>query len=90
MVCPLCERPIDNPSKHHLIPKSKKGKETVDLHRMCHETIHRNFTNTELAKKYNTIAKILKDEEIQKYIKWVQDKPIDMYIPVKSRRNKRR
>ena len=85
MKCLLCLREMNKKSKHHLIPKSKKGKETVFLHRICHEAIHRTFTNTELKKHFNTIDKILENTDIQKFIQWVQNKPMDFYYPMKSR-----
>ena len=37
-VCPLCGReiPINEHDAHHLIPKSKGGRKTEFLHRICH------------------------------------------------------
>ena len=51
VVCPICDRPIPDSQKdaHHLIPKSKGGKTTEYLHRICHRQIHALFTETELA-----------------------------------------
>jgi len=47
--CPLCKRPLpEKHNKHHLVPKTFKGKETVLLHRICHRQIHANFTEREL------------------------------------------
>ena len=46
-LCPLCQRQlIPGPSvdKHHLVPNSKKGKETVTLHKICHSKLHSVFT----------------------------------------------
>ena len=42
LTCPLCERHIalDYTTKHHLIPKSRKGKETIRLCRDCHKQLH--------------------------------------------------
>ena len=59
-VCPLCERPLPRHARqsvHHLIPKLKGGAKgpTVRLHEICHRTIHKNLTETELARTYNTI-----------------------------------
>ena len=60
MVCPLCERPLPRHARqsvHHLIPKLKGGAKgpTVRLHEICHRTIHKNLTETQLARTYNTI-----------------------------------
>jgi hypothetical protein len=58
VLCPMCERVIsDNQQdEHHLVPKSKGGKKTVCLHRICHDQIHAIFTDAQLAKKFSTIG----------------------------------
>lgn len=80
--CLMCEREI-HLTKHHLIPremherflkKSSISKEelnqTIAICRMCHSTIHRFFSNKELAEKYNTFEALMADEKIFKYAKW--------------------
>ena len=56
LVCPICDRKIPNSQKdaHHLVPKSKGGKTTQYLHRICHRQIHALFSETKLAKELNT------------------------------------
>ena len=79
-ICPLCKRPLGNDhNKHHLIPKTFKGKETIDLHRICHNKIHSVFTERELKRYYHTIERLLENEEIQKFVKWLQNKHPDFY-----------
>lgn len=82
-ICPLCERELGevNISKHHLIPKSKGGKngETVLLHNMCHQKIHSVFTEKELKREYCTIEKLRANEEIIKFVKWVAKKDPGFY-----------
>ena len=39
----------------HLVPKCKKGKETVWLHRICHQKIHSIWTEIELAKEFHIV-----------------------------------
>ncbi|MEN0051281.1 MAG: HNH endonuclease [Bacteroidota bacterium] len=86
--CPLCQRELGeiNISKHHLIPKSKGGTfgETVMLHNICHQKIHSVFSEKELRDDYNTIEKLLANEQIAKFVKWVAKKEIGFY-----ERNKR-
>jgi hypothetical protein len=81
-------------SKHHLVPKCKKGKETVDLHRVCHDFIHATFTDKELAQDYNTIEKLLADERVQKFGKWASKKVANYtdssILSNRTNRNKRR
>lgn len=76
-ICPMCERviPGDQKDDHHLVPKCKGGKVTVCLHRICHNQIHAIFTETQLAKKFSTIAAVLEEPEVQKFVAWVKTKP---------------
>jgi len=81
VVCPLCERPI-SPSQrdaHHLIPKSHGGKQTVLLHRICHRQIHAIFSESELARRLNSVECLKATEELQSFIKWVSSKPDDFF-----------
>jgi hypothetical protein len=81
LVCPICERTIPNSQKdaHHLVPKSKGGKTTQYLHRICHRQIHALFSETKLAKELNTADAIKDQPEMQKFIEWVKSKPDDFY-----------
>lgn len=81
LVCPICERKIPHSQKdaHHLVPKSKGGKTTQYLHRICHRQIHALFSETRLAKQLNTAEAIKAEPEIQKFIDWVKSKPDDFY-----------
>jgi HNH endonuclease len=81
VVCPICERPIPDSQKdaHHFIPKSKGGKATEYLHRICHRQIHALFSETQLAKELNTAEAIKEKEEMKKFITWVKTKPNHFY-----------
>lgn len=90
-LCPLCDRSIPQSQKdlHHLIPKSHGGRQTIALHRICHQQIHALFTETELARQYNTIDALKLQNELMAFVKWVQLKPVDFYERTrKSRRLK--
>lgn len=79
--------------EHHLIPKTFKGKETIALHRVCHEKCHTVFTEKEMRNYYHTIERLLEHSEIQKFVKWVHKYDPEFYTKNKdtqSRRNKRR
>ena len=87
--CVICERELGSEnliSRHHLIPKSKGGKntETILIHNICHQKIHSLFTEKELKAEYHTVAKLKASEEMVKFIKWVSKKGPDFY-----QRNKR-
>ncbi len=80
--CPLCNREMifgKKVSKHHLVPKCHKGKETLYLHDICHQKIHSVFSEKQLAKEYNNVEALLSNQEIQKFVEWVKKKPIDFF-----------
>lgn len=80
-ICPLCNRPIpaSQVDAHHLVPKSKGGRATEYLHRICHRHIHAHFTERELADSFSTIEALLAMPEIQKFVAWVKTKPPEYY-----------
>lgn len=89
VVCPLCGRgiPMQQRDEHHLIPKSKGGKTTLTLHRICHRQIHALLTEKELAEKYSTIDALLGYEALAHFVQWVKTKPDDFYL--KTRKSQR-
>lgn len=86
IVCPICEReiPSDQMDAHHLIPRSKGGKVTQYLHRICHRQIHALFTETELARTLHSAEAIRRHPQMQPFIQWVQQKPNGFYERVKK------
>lgn len=80
-VCPLCGRvvPEDQRDLHHLVPKSRGGRETQVLHRICHRQIHALFSEAELEKSYPTIPQLLEHPAIRKFVAWVRKKPPGFY-----------
>ena len=76
-VCPLCERQIPPSQRdaHHLVPKSKGGRHTEYLHRICHRQIHALFTETELARQFNSVDTLLAHPDIAVFVAWVKTKP---------------
>ncbi len=87
LICALCERPVSHVSRHHLVPKSEGGTETVNLCSPCHATLHKFFTNRTLARQKHTIAALQQDPDIQRYLAWIRKQP-DRRIVVKRRRNR--
>ena len=86
-VCALCNREVERLSKHHLIPRSEGGTETVDLCRTCHKTLHSFFTNRTLAKQLQTLEALRQNSEVRRYLAWVRKQP-DRAIRVRSSRKK--
>ncbi len=80
--CPLCNRPLAEPTvRHHLLPLSKGGKDTptILLHKICQNKVHAVFTETEQKTYYHTIERLKEHEEIVKFIKWVSRKDPEFY-----------
>ena len=82
--CWLCERPLGRKVQwHHPVPKSKKGRATVPVHPICHKTIHKVFSNTELARLGDDRKRMLANEDLARFCRWVADKPADFTAPVR-------
>jgi len=77
--CELCGREVARTSKHHLLPKQRGGKHTttVDLCQPCHGTIHRTFTNAELARRHTTIESLQNAEEMAVYLEWIRKRCVE-------------
>lgn len=85
--CWLCAREMGEVVEwHHPVPKSRGGKIREPVHPICHQTIHANFTNSDLEKRYATAQALLSHEEIRRFVDWVANKPPDFYAPTKERR----
>ena len=72
--------------QHHTVPKSKKGRETVPVHPICHKTIHTIFTNAELARFGDDREHLLESEELAKFVAWIENKPPDFHAPTRRAR----
>ena len=79
--CPICKRPLSGVTDedHHLVPRTFKGKETIRIHKMCHRKIHSCFDERSLFNYYHTVERLLANEEIQKFVKWVSKKEPQYY-----------
>lgn len=67
--CELCQMEVET-RKHHLIPKSKGGKETIDCCFTCENYLHKTWSHNQLRDVYNSVEVILADEGFQKFLKW--------------------
>lgn len=88
--CPLCERKVQKISDHHLVPRSRGGKQTLPICLDCHKSIHAFFTNKELESKYNSVEALLSDAKFEKHINWLsKQNPLRRY-KTKRVQNKRK
>ena len=85
--CWLCGRPVGSITEwHHPVPKARGGRERQPVHPICHRTIHANFTNSDLEKRYATAEALLAHTEIGRFVAWIANKPPDFNAAVKDRR----
>ncbi|TXK49113.1 HNH endonuclease [Pontibacter qinzhouensis] len=92
LICELCEREVQDLSRHHLVPREEGGRygPTAELCQPCHSTLHLTFSNQELATLYNSIGALKAAEGLQKYLKWVKNKPIERIANRRSRDRRKR
>lgn len=79
-VCPLCGRPIPvgvRQSRHHLVPRLKGGgrSETVLLHQICHNAIHAELSEAELARAWSDVAALRAHPRLARFVAWVAKRP---------------
>lgn len=90
--CPLCGRELGalNIDRHHLVPKTFKGKEQFPIHKICHRKIHSAFTERELLRSYHTWEALRGHDEIRAFIDWVAKKPPEFYTRTYTSNDKKR
>ncbi|MEM9325175.1 MAG: hypothetical protein AAGA85_05955 [Bacteroidota bacterium] len=44
------------------------GSRGIDVCRFCHQYIHKLYSEKELGRHYNTLEKLLADEQLQQYL----------------------
>lgn len=94
-LCPLCGRPIPpgaRQSLHHLVPvlKGGRGGATVLLHAICHDEIHAVLTEAELARHFDTVAKLRAHPKLKRFIAWVAGKPPEFHARTRASHRMRR
>ena len=86
---------------HHLKPVTFKSrtKEVHDptnfihIHKVCHQKLHATFSEHDMFNHYHTVERLTESEEMQKFVKWINKKPVEYYDKnddTKSRKKKRR
>ena len=85
--CWLCSRPLGRRVEyHHPVPKSRGGRERVAIHPICHRTLHRVFSNVELALFGKNVATIRADPRMGRFLAWIAGKDPDFHAPTHGRR----
>jgi len=91
IVCPVCKRntPYKFQEKHHLVPKSKKGKDTVLVCINCGDMLHKLISNKEMKTMYNTVEVINSHPDVIKWAKWVSKKPDSFRVTMANKKRRR-
>ena len=95
MQCELCQRSSDDTSLfefHHFFPgknrRKKKGLENegCTVCTTCGDQIHLMFGNNRLRDELNSVEAL--KAEMQKYIKWVQKRPLENAVTMKKKKRR--
>jgi len=85
--CWLCRRPLGRRVEwHHLVPRSRGGRETVALHPICHRTLHSTFDNKRLAVLGDDRSSLIAEPAIARFLAWIEDKDPDFHAPTRTGR----
>jgi hypothetical protein len=87
--CPLCGRKLvggSSVNQHHLVPRSRNGRDTVALHRICHAAIHATLSEKELERQYNTIERLREHPQLRRFIVGVRRKPSEFWVRTRRAR----
>ena len=80
--CFLCGRLLGRRIEyHHIVPKSRGGRETAPVHPICHRTIHAALANREIERDYADPAALRAHPEIARFLVWIRDKAPDFHAP---------
>jgi 5-methylcytosine-specific restriction enzyme A len=90
--CPICRHRYARVelTKHHLVPKSRQGRETVLLCRNCHRQIHALYTEKELERAFGTLDSLLAAERLQAWIAWARKRKPSGRVRTRTSRRKGR
>ena len=77
--CGLCEREVQQTTRHHLVPREEGGRysDTVNLCQPCHSSVHRFLSNRDLARRYATVEALREAEELQGYLGWIRKNKVE-------------
>ena len=85
--CFLCGRPLGRKvERHHPVPKSRGGRETVPVHPICHRAIHSALSNKELERGFASAEALRGNPEVAKFVTWVANKDPDFHAPTRRKK----
>ena len=101
-ICELCQREGMPLTRHHLIPRRthrlKRIRKRFDrdtrlgsilmLCKPCHKQIHAVLDEKSLAEHYNNRERLAAHPDIEKFLRWIADKPADFVPRTRSARRR--
>ena len=85
--CWLCGRALGRRIEwHHPVPRSRGGRDTVPVHPICHASLHRNFSNRELALFGTDVEGLRRHETMTRFLRWIEGKHPEFHAPTRKRR----
>lgn len=90
--CALCwhEYERNELTKHHTVPKSRGGTETVLLCKPCHRQVHATFSEKELERSYGTVELLAAAEELQPFLAFIRKRKPTKRVRVSTSKRRRR
>lgn len=90
--CPLCGRAVARLTKHHLVPRTRGGRDgpTARICADCHDAIHELFSNKELAERLATLEALRAEERFARHLRWLSRQRPDRRFPTRRARPQRR
>lgn len=86
-ICWLCQRALGRRiERHHPVPRSRGGRETVALHPICHRAIHAAFANGQLQRLTDQPESLRREPALARFLAWIAGKPADFHAPTFGRR----
>jgi hypothetical protein len=90
--CPICGHAYSarEMTKHHLVPRSRRGRKTVLLCPHCHRQIHALYSEKELERNFGTLDKLLSAPDMQPWIAWIRRRRPTARVTMRSSHRKGR
>lgn len=77
--CGLCEREVQQTSRHHLVPREEGGRHGAIVHlcQPCHSSVHRFLSNRDLARRYPSVEALRNAAELRDYLDWIRKSRVE-------------
>ena len=82
---------VEGPSveRHHLVPRSRGGRVSEPVHRICHRKIHSLWSETELARGLASWEALRAAPELAAFLAWVRRRPPEFVSRTKTAKRRR-